>query len=174
VDDRSAKLRKIERDVEQRIRHMQREGELRGLPGEGRALPADDEGPAESWAARRVMRNAGASPEWVDLRKGIDARVAKLRLRFHAHRQWLHDRTRLLAELPADRILEATHATTLRDARVRGELDAAIGEVNALVRRYDLIVPTAMQLPLVTVEMLEASERRESGKAAPVKRAERS
>jgi hypothetical protein len=162
VDDRSPKLRKIERDVEERIQDIQRAGALRGLPGEGTRLPSDDDGPADSWAARRLMRNAGASPEWVDLRKEIESRIGKLRLRVHAHRQWLHDRTRLLAELPADRILEATHATTLRDARVRAELDAAVGEVNALVRRYDLVVPTAMQLPLVTIEMLEASEKRES------------
>jgi len=165
VDDRSAKLRKIERDVERRIQDVQRAGELRGLTGEGTPLPADDDGSPDSWAARRMMRNAGASPEWVDLRKEIESRTAKLRLRLHAHRQWLHDRTRLLAELPADRILEATHATTVRDARVRGELEAAIGDVNAVVRRYDLIVPAAMQLPLVTIEMLEATEKRETARS---------
>ena len=106
------------------------------------------------------MRNAGVSPEWADLRREIDLRTERLRLRVHAHRQWLHDRTRLLAELPADRILEATHATTTRDTRVRAELATALGEVNALVRRYDLMVPALMQLPLLTMESLEAGDRR--------------
>jgi hypothetical protein len=159
VDEKSPKLRRIERDVEHRIREMNESGQLRGLAGEGAPLPADD-GPPDTWAARRLMRNAGAQPEWADLRKDIDTRTEKLRLRVHAHRQWLHDRTRLLAELSADRILETMHATTVRDTRVRAELEAALGEVNALVRRYDLIVPPLMQLPLLTLEGLEAGDRR--------------
>ena len=159
MEDKSEKLRRIERDVERRIRELNETGQLRGLAGEGVPLPADD-GPPDTWAARRLMRNAGAQPEWADLRKDIDARTQKLRLRVHGHRQWLHDRTRLLAELPADRILETMHATTVRDTRVRAELEAALGEVNALVRRYDLMVPPAMQIPLLTLESLEASDRR--------------
>ncbi|HYR93720.1 MAG TPA: DnaJ family domain-containing protein, partial [Methylomirabilota bacterium] len=67
----------------------------------------DDDAPPEEWAARHIMRNAGAVPEWVDLRKDIDDRLAVLRRRNAAHHQWLHDRTRLLAELPADRIIDA-------------------------------------------------------------------
>jgi len=114
----------------------------------------DDEGHPETWAARHLMRQANAAPEWADMRKEIDARASRIRLRLRAHREWLHDRTRLLAELPAERILATAHATTERDLRVRAELEAAISEVNALVRRYDLIVPIAMQLPLYTLERL--------------------
>jgi Domain of unknown function (DUF1992) len=114
----------------------------------------DDDGSPETWAARHIMRNAGAEPAWADLRREIDARTSRIRLRLRAHREWLHDRTRLLAEVPADRILATAHATTERDLRVRSELEAAVSEVNALVRRYDLIVPVAMQLPLYTLERL--------------------
>jgi hypothetical protein len=120
-------------------------------------LPVDPDAdaPPETWAARHIMRNAGAVPEWVDLRKDIDERVALLRRRNAAHHQWLHDRTRLLAELPADRILEAVKATEARDGRVRAEISAALSEVNALIRRYDLLVVPALQLPLVTLERLQ-------------------
>jgi len=114
----------------------------------------DDGGSPDTWAARHIMRNAGAQPDWVELRAEIEQRVDRVRLRLRAHREWLHDRTRLLAELPADRIVEAAHATTARDLRVRSELEAALSEVNALVRRYDLIVPAAMQLPLYTLDRL--------------------
>ena len=154
VQERSSKLRRVEQSVEERIADLERSGELRGLPGEGQPLPADDAGAPDSWAARRVVKNAGAVPEWADLRKEIDARASRIRIRLRAHREWLHDRTRLLAELPAERILATAHATTARDLRVRSELDTAISEVNALVRRYDLIVPVAMQLPLYTLERL--------------------
>ena len=154
MQEQSPKLQRIERSVEQRIADLDRAGELRGLPGEGQPLPADDAGSPGSWAARHIVKNAGAVPEWVDLRKEIEAGASRIRLRLRAHREWLHDRTRLLAELPADRILAAAHATTERDLRVRSELEAALSEVNALVRRYDLIVPLAMQLPLFTLERL--------------------
>lgn len=114
----------------------------------------DDGGHPETWAARHIMRNAGAVPEWVDMRRDIEEQVSRIRHRLRAHHEWLHDRTRLLAELPADRILAAAHATSERDLRVRAELERQLSEVNALVRRYDLIVPAAMQLPLYTLERL--------------------
>jgi len=154
VQEQSPKLRRVEQTVEERIADLERAGELRGLPGEGQPLPSDDTGSPDSWAARRVVKNAGAVPEWADLRKEIDTRASRIRMRLRAHREWLRDRTRLLAELPAERILTTAHATTERDLRVRSELDAAISEVNALVRRYDLMVPVAMQLPLYTLERL--------------------
>jgi hypothetical protein len=124
-----------------------------------RRIDTADDGPADTWAARHIMRNAGAVPEWVDLRKGIDEQVALLRRRCAAHHQWLHDRTRLLGELPADRIVDAVKATEARDARVRAEIAAALSEVNALIRRYDLLVVPAMQLPLVTLERLQADAK---------------
>jgi hypothetical protein len=130
-------------------------------PKSPKPLPVDpdDDAPPEAWAARHIMRNAGAVPEWVDLRKGIDERLALLHRRNAAHHQWLHDRTRLLAELPADRIIDAVKATEARDARVRVEIAAALSEVNALIRRYDLLVVPALQLPLVTLERLQADAK---------------
>jgi len=155
VDDRrSAKLRKIEEGVESSIRDLAEKGELRGLPGEGKPLPDDDPSTDAGWAARHIVKQAKAVPAWAELRRDIDERRARIRRRLIAHREWLHDRTRFIAELPADRILEATHATATRDQRVRAELDQAVSELNALIRRYDLLVVPAMQLPLVTLERL--------------------
>ena len=157
VDDpRSPKLRKIEEDVERRINHLVEGGELRGLPGEGAPLREDDLRTDEGWAARHVMRQAEAVPAWVDLRKDIEERRARIKRRLRAHREWLHDRTRFLTELPADRIVDASHATAARDQKVRAEIDVAIGELNALIRRYDLLVTPALQLPLVTLERIDS------------------
>jgi hypothetical protein len=155
VDDiRSEKLRRIEAGVENVIRELVEKGELRGLPGEGRPLRDDDPVQDEGWAARHVMRQASATPEWALLRREIDEGRRRIARRLAAHRQWLHDRTRLVAELPADRILEATRATNARDVKVRAELEHAVSELNALIRRYDLMVVPAMQLPLVTLERI--------------------
>jgi hypothetical protein len=155
VDDtRSAKLRRIETGVENAIRELVEKGELRGLPGEGRPLPDDDPSLDDGWAARHVMRQADATPGWALLRREIDEERRRIARRLAAHRQWLHDRARLLAELPADRILEATRATNARDVKVRAELEHAVSELNALIRRYDLMVVPPMQLPLVTLERI--------------------
>jgi hypothetical protein len=155
LDERTApKLRRTEREVEESIRGLEEAGELRGVPGEGAPLRDEDAGPDETWAARHLMRTAHAAPEWVALRTEIDDRTASLRRRLAAHREWLHDRRRFLGELPADRILDAVRATEARDARVRAELLTALSEVNALVRRYDLLVVPALQLSLVTLERL--------------------
>lgn len=153
-DTRSEKLRRIEAGVENALRELVEKGELRGLPDEGRPLPDDDPVQDDGWAARHVMRQSRATPEWALLRREIDDGRRRIARRLAAHRQWLHDRTRLIAELPADRILEATHATNARDLKVRAELEHEVSELNALIRRYDLLVVPAMQLPLVTLERL--------------------
>ena len=153
-DQRSPKLRRIESDVERRLRELAEQGELRDLPGQGKPLPADGDPNDETWAARHVMRQANAVPPWIDLRKEIDDRRARIARKLVAHREWLHDRTRLLAELPADRIIDASQATAARDRKVRAELEQAVSELNALIRRFDLLVVPALQLPLVTLDRL--------------------
>jgi Domain of unknown function (DUF1992) len=150
-DQRSAKLRKTEEGVDGRIRQLADGGELRGLPGEGAPLRDDDRGTDSGWAARHVMRQAEAVPHWVDLRKEIDERRGRIKRRLVAHREWMRDRTRFLAELPADRIIDASNATAARDQSVRAELERDVGELNALIRRYDLLVVPALQIPLVTL-----------------------
>ena len=149
--------RRRARALEERLRQLAESGELRGLPGEGAPLPPDpdaDAGPA--WAARHLMRNANAAPEWADLRREIEERTARLRRRIRAHERWLADRASSLRELPADRIVEATRATARRDERVRAEIAAATRELNEVIRRYDLKVIPALQLPLVTPDQLRS------------------
>ena len=153
-ETRSAKLRRIESGVERRLRELAEQGQLRGLSGEGAPLPADGDPDDETWAARHVMRQANVVPPWIDLRKDIEDRRARITRRRRAHREWLHDRTLLLAELPADRIVDASRATTARDQRVRAELEQNVSELNALIRRFDLLVTPALQLPLVTLDRL--------------------
>ena len=151
TDERRSDLRRIERQVEEQLRRLGDAGELRG---DGTPLPPDEGGPADTWAARHIMRNANATPAWAELREDIDERVSRLRRRVVAHNEWLRDRTRLLSEVPADRIVATAHATAERDRRVRDEIEVTLRELNALIRRYDLLVIPAMQIPLVTPERL--------------------
>ena len=113
-DEPSGKLRRIERDVDRRMREIAESDEIKRLPGAGAPL-RDTSHTGETWAAKHILENANATPEWADLRKEIEAREERIRRRAVAHREWLHDRARLLSELPADRIVE--HAPRDDDAR---------------------------------------------------------
>ena len=157
--DEPSRLRRIERRVDDVLREIAGSAEREDLPGRGAPLRDDDPRADDGWAARHVMRQAQAVPEWVDLRREIDERTAQIARRLRAHREWLHDRTRYLGLLSAERILEASRATERRDAKVRAELERAVGDVNALIRRYDLMVIPALQLPLVSLERLDTEHR---------------
>lgn len=147
--------------VERAIRDAMGRGEFLGLPGEGRPLSDDGLPMDERWAAKHVLRNANAVPAWADLRKEIDAERERLVRRARAHLGWLAARHEQLARASADRILETARATDARDAAVRAAIDAAVSELNALIRRYDLIVPVgALQLADVTSrEIFEVAGR---------------
>ena len=141
-DPRSAKLRRIERGVEERLARMAEAGELSGLPGEG--LPFPDRGPdraGERWAAYRLMANNKVLPTWAQLRREIEAETERLARAGRAHREWLRRREEHLGSLPAERILESAKATRERDARVRGELAAAVQALNAKVEKFNSLVP---------------------------------
>jgi hypothetical protein len=59
--------------AEERIKEAQREGAFNHLPGAGKPLPADDlEGvPEELRMGYRMLKNAGALPEEMQLRKDM-------------------------------------------------------------------------------------------------------
>ncbi|MGH2498725.1 MAG: DnaJ family domain-containing protein [Candidatus Limnocylindria bacterium] len=151
-------LRRIERGVEERLRELAEAGELRGLPGEGRALAREGDGFAgDRWAAFNLMRNNKVLPAWAQLRKDIDAERERIVRRMRGHLVWLDARAAELRALPAERLLEATRATGARDARVREELDGAVAELNRVIARYNAVVPVAgLQLvPLSGQRLLE-------------------
>ena len=141
-DPRDPRLRRIERSVEERLRRLAADGGLSGLPGEGRPIdPGELDGDDERWAAFRLMKNNKVRPAWSDARAAIDAERERLARRVRAHRAWLTARAALLRTLPADRIVDAARATSREDARVRAEVEAAVGELNGAVDRYNAIVP---------------------------------
>ena len=168
----AAKLRRIEQDLERRIREMRDSGALSGLPGEGQPLPADPDSEAgDAWAARHVMRTSGARPEWAGLRRDIAGRRWRIVARFRAHLAWLDGRSRTLEHLPAERVLAEVAATRRRDDRLRAELASALDEMNALIRRHNLLVTAAsLHLPIATAEHLMEIARYSRGSAGDVMR----
>lgn len=153
---RDAKLRRIDRGVEERLRELAEAGELRGLPGEGRPFPREEDSlVGDRWAAFNLMRTNKVLPPWAQLRVEIDAERERLVRRLRGHLSWLEDRAAQLRTLPADRLLEATRATDARDSRVREELEAAVAALNAAIGRYNASVPVAgLQIVRLAVERL--------------------
>jgi hypothetical protein len=151
--------------VEARIRELRDAGELSGLPGEGQPLPADPDARAgEAWAARHVVRTSGARPLWTELRRDITERRVRIVTRLRTHLDWLERRNALLEELSAERIVAEVERTRQMDARIRAEISQATVELNALVRRHNLIVTaTALHLPIATLEGLVDAARAHRG-----------
>ncbi len=153
-DSPAARLRRLERGIEEQLRQLAEMGELSNVPGEGAPLVEDDPDAGDRWAARHVAKNANLTPEFVELRREIADRRDRLVRRLRAHRSWLADRAALLNDLPAERILDAARATADFDMRVESELRSAVGELNALVARHNLKVPLGLQIPPLTLELL--------------------
>jgi len=155
VDDGPiARLRRLERRIDEQLSELAEMGELSDLPGEGAPLVDDDHDAGDRWAARHIALYAELTPEFVELRRDMAQRRERLVRRLRAHRGWLADRAALLRDLPAERILDAARVTTDVDARVESELREAIAEINALVARHNLKVPLGLQIPPLSLERL--------------------
>jgi hypothetical protein len=150
-----------EGSIEKRIREMRDSGELSGLPGEGAPLPHDPDADAgDAWATRHLARTSRARPEWVTLRQEIETVRSRIAARVRAHLAWLERRQAQLRGLPAERILREVEATRIADERVGGALGAAVDELNALIRKHNLVVSSAaLHFVPVTLETLLARER---------------
>ena len=155
-DPRSPRLRRIERGIEERLARMAEEGELSGLPGEGKPLPADvHDAAGDRWAAFHLMANANVIPTWSELRIEIDREHAELVARAREHLAWSERRRRQLRDLAADRILDEARRSRERDARVRAEIDRAVGRLNAKVERFNQVAPVdSLQVVPFTAERL--------------------
>jgi hypothetical protein len=149
--------------VEQKIRELRDTGALSGLPGEGAPLPRDPDADAgDAWAARHLSRTARARPAWAELREDIGQRRRLIGARLRAHLAWKERRAAFLERLPAERILRERAATAEADARIARDVVAAIQELNALVRRHNLLVTVAsLQLASVTEEELREAAKRD-------------
>jgi len=114
-----------------------------------------DDAAGDAWAARHVVRTSGARPLWAELRRDIMERRLRIVTRLRAHVAWLARRQELVADLPSERILSEVALTKQGDDRTRAEVTQSIAELNALVRRHNLMVTaTSLHVPTATLEGL--------------------
>jgi len=114
-----------------------------------------DDAAGDAWAARHVVRTSGARPLWAELRRDIMERRLRIVTRLRAHVAWVARRQELVADLPSERILSEVALTKQGDDRTRAEVTQSIAELNALVRRHNLMVTaTSLHVPTATLEGL--------------------
>lgn len=80
------------------------QGYFQNLPGSGRPLDLSDEDnpfiPDDMRLAYRILRNAGYSLPWIELRKDIEAEIAAIDRRASAHRQKVQATLRSMHQTP--------------------------------------------------------------------------
>ena len=124
--------------VDRQIREAMDEGKFHGLPFQGQPLPRVDDRYAGEWAmAFAMLRNAGATPPWIEADKDVRALLARL-----------------------DAILERAAAGPAPGPsarhRDRVEIESLVVEVNAAIARLNAEAPTDRQhrRPLVVTDVL--------------------
>ncbi len=132
-------LRRWESFIERQIREAQAAGAFDNLPHQGRRLPLEDDSAAgERAAGFRILRNAGASPTWIEADKEI----------------------RRLLERRDDLVRRAGRSSQLSRDRYRAELRALVEDLNRAVLRLNFEAPTTAQhrLPLALDDELARLE----------------
>lgn len=90
----------FEQIVERRIREAIEMGAFDNLPGHGKPLELEDEGPdRENWLANKVLKNAGCLPPWIEVAREIDAIEDDLAALQARHERWVRE---TIASLPED------------------------------------------------------------------------
>ncbi|KAH8118791.1 hypothetical protein DFH11DRAFT_1686839 [Phellopilus nigrolimitatus] len=158
-------------------------GPVQDAEGAGQAARAGDGGgnpfiAREEFLMNRIVQRNRAAPPWVELQAELDAAVDTFRVGLRA--AWTRRAVRTLAAgRSAEWLAGLTPAAAraLRDAewaaRERAYHEAALGEVNALVRRYNGAAPYAVRrAPLAREAELaracaESAEDRLAGAARP-------
>ncbi|KAH9948771.1 hypothetical protein B0H21DRAFT_212768 [Amylocystis lapponica] len=141
--------------VEDRIERARQEGHFRSLKGRGQplALATAESNPfiaREEFLMNRIVQKNGAAPPWVETQGELESAVSSFREMLKE--SWIRRAIRMLtisqppALLPA---LTLTDVTSLRDAdweaKERRYHDAAVEELNALVRKYNGLAPYAVR-----------------------------
>lgn len=133
--------------AERKILEAIEEGVFDNVPGKGLPLnlESDTGTPPELRAAHRILKNANAAPDWVQLNQGIremlsdcSAQREKFRSQYQDYRARL-DRTAACDGQRALRDFEIWYHDTITKLRM------ALRQANEDIQKYNLIAPTCTQ-----------------------------
>lgn len=128
--------------AERKIKDAMEAGEFDNLPGKGEPIDLDNN-PFENMEQRiahRVLKNAGALPEWLQYEKDIE----RERKAVFSHRE---------RGLRAVRFARNEAARERAISQLRADQRERVDLVNTLILKYSFIAPTRMQKAFGTLNM---------------------
>ncbi|GAA5912898.1 hypothetical protein JCM6882_009508 [Rhodosporidiobolus microsporus] len=144
--------------VENRILQAKREGFFENVRGRGKPLPKDD---AESnpfisrseFLINRIMKEQNTAPPWVEMQKELELALSTFRSNLRT--SWTRRALRIRSSegLTPAVVREVREGWTDPEweARERAYHDAALHDLNQLVRKYNVIAPYHVRRPLLTL-----------------------
>ncbi len=127
------------------VDELAEQGFFQNLPGSGKPLDLSDEDnpfvPEDMRLAYRILRNAGYSLPWIELRKDIEADVAALDRRASAHRDMLRSTLQCLSRLPPYLRAARWQRARAEHREFMASYGAMIDEVNRKIDDFNLSVP---------------------------------
>ncbi|KAH9973004.1 hypothetical protein BGW80DRAFT_1310992 [Lactifluus volemus] len=141
--------------VEERIERARREGHFRTIKGRGKPLErsVEEHNPfiaREEFLMNRIVQGQGAAPPWVEIQRELEAAVVGFRALLR--QSWVRRAVRMLTLTSSSSRWSSPSmedVCALRDreweARERAYHEAALADVNALVRKYNALAPYAVR-----------------------------
>ncbi len=139
----------LDRLIDEKIKAAQERGAFDRLAGAGKPLQLDDESGGEDWLANHILREAGALPEWLQLRKEI-----------------YEERPRVIAALREYQAYERSLDTSLPGhrailARLEERYRKLAAELNAKIDLHNVRCPSiAHELPRQPEDYIARLRRR--------------
>lgn len=133
-------------NIEEHIRRAIEEGKFDNLPGKGKPLQLDDNPLADpEWRlANHILRNAGFTLPWIEMRKEIEEKLLEARIALKRSWDWRESAAER-GEKPAEVEPDWKQASE--------RFSEQIAEINKLIRAYNLAAPNdRLQLPLLNTE----------------------
>lgn len=126
------------------IRRAMEAGEFDNIPGKGQPLDLGGPYDADTWAARRIMKNAGVAPVWIEQRKEIAEAAEEARAALARSLRWRD---------AALRGGERAGVVSAQWSRALDRYREAVQGLNKRIRDYNLGAPTpALHLRVIDAE----------------------
>ncbi|KAH7107167.1 hypothetical protein BKA62DRAFT_686170 [Auriculariales sp. MPI-PUGE-AT-0066] len=141
--------------VEERIERARNQGQFKIVSGRGQPLAKDmaESNPfiaREEFLMNRIVQRQGAAPLWVELQAELDQAISSFRKSLQ--QSWVRTASRGLSETrprPMLALVSRDEILAFRDAsweaRERSFHEAAVNEVNRVVRKHNGIAPTTVR-----------------------------
>jgi DnaJ homolog subfamily C member 28 len=141
--------------ADKQIRDAMEHGAFDNLPGAGKPLKLDEDPnvPIDWRLAFKILRDAGAAPEWIEQGKTIREELKSLQQFLERHSRWQNEQRAQLAELSLDAQDKLCRSLSSEFARMSEAFLQRATALNKSIDAYNLKVPDmTLQIPRLRTE----------------------